>query len=251
MMAVASAAGLQLAITLALACAASGRDDGRSAPARPNVLYLMADDMRPQIGAYGLPFMHTPHLDGLARDGLLFQFAYTQYAVCAPSRNSFLSGRRPDTTKCWSFENHFRQVGPDWTALPQYFREKGYWTSAAGKIYHQGLPPNFDPPSWTVVEQDVIPWVECPVNGTSANSTTNNPNYCNPAEPAADEPFDEEVILSRGLALLDQAKASGKPWFIGIGTHRPHWPWRAPPEFLALCVAGSVLGRQPFLRRPN
>ena len=96
------------------------------APDRPNVLYLMADDMRPQLGAYGIDYMHTPHLDKLAAEGLLFSFAYTQYAVCAPSRNSFLSGRRPDTIKCWNFKNHFRQVGPNWTAMPQYFKEHGY-----------------------------------------------------------------------------------------------------------------------------
>ena len=65
-----------------------------TAPSSPNILYLMADDMRPQMGAYGFNFMHTPHLDRLASEGLLFTFAYTQYAICAPSRNSFLSGRR-------------------------------------------------------------------------------------------------------------------------------------------------------------
>jgi hypothetical protein len=65
----------------------------------PNILYLMADDMRPQLGAYGDPVVKSPNLDALAKDGLLFQYAYTQYAYCCPSRNSFLSGRRPERTQ--------------------------------------------------------------------------------------------------------------------------------------------------------
>ena len=60
----------------------------------PNVLFIIADDMRPQLGCYGLDFMKTPHLDNLAKTGTLFNRAYVQYAFCAPSRNSFMTGRR-------------------------------------------------------------------------------------------------------------------------------------------------------------
>jgi iduronate 2-sulfatase len=231
-----------LLLVLLLLPAAYDAVAAAAAPKKPNVLYLMADDMRPNIKAYGVEFMHTPHLDALAAKGLLFSFAYTQYSVCAPSRNSFLSGRRPDTTKCWSFKNHFRQVGPEWTAMPQYFKNAGYFTAASGKIYHAKLPPNFDGnKSWTVVEQDVLPWHICPGNATDANGGPDNPNYCNPSDPDPAEPFDEEVILARGIQLLDQAHASGQPWWVGIGTHRPHWPWRAPPQFLVSVPLPAVL----------
>ena len=63
----------------------------------PNVLFIIADDMRPQLGCYGLEFMKTPHLDNLAATGTLFNRAYVQYAFCAPSRNSFMTGRRYGT----------------------------------------------------------------------------------------------------------------------------------------------------------
>ena len=59
-------------------------------PAKPNVLHLVADDMRPQLGCYGHDFMKTPHIDNLSATGLLFDFAYTNFAYCAPSRNSFM-----------------------------------------------------------------------------------------------------------------------------------------------------------------
>jgi hypothetical protein len=75
-----------------------------------NVLSIMIDDLRPQLGCYNITVcggqkMHTPHIDTLAARGLTFRFAYTQYAVCSPSRNSFMSGRRPDTTLTYNFKD--------------------------------------------------------------------------------------------------------------------------------------------------
>jgi arylsulfatase A-like enzyme len=70
---------------------------------RPNILHLMADDMRPQLGAYGQGFMATPRLDALAVGALVFTSAYTQFAYFAPSRNSFMTGRRPERTGTLSF----------------------------------------------------------------------------------------------------------------------------------------------------
>ena len=119
---------------------------GVAAMGHRNVLFIAIDDLRPNIAAYGASFMHTPHLDALAASATLFQRAYAQYSFCGPSRNSFLTGRRPDATRAFSFMNHFREpdVGPDWVSLPEHFRKHGYLTLAAGKLFHPGLPPNFD-----------------------------------------------------------------------------------------------------------
>ena len=107
-----------------------------------NVLFIAVDDLRPNLGAYGHSFMHTPRMDELADSGTLFQRAYAQYAFCAPSRNSFMTGRRPDVTRAYSFMNHFREsdVGRNWLSFPQYFRAAGYWAAGAGKLYHPGMP---------------------------------------------------------------------------------------------------------------
>ena len=110
-----------------------------------NVLFIVVDDLRPNIAAHGSKFMVTPQMDALAASGVLFQRAYAQYSLCGPSRTSFLSGRRPDATRAWSFQNHFREgAGADWTSLPEHFRRNGYRTFAAGKLFEKGLPPNFD-----------------------------------------------------------------------------------------------------------
>ena len=117
-----------------------------------NVLMITIDDLRPQLNAYGVSETKTPHIDAFAKGATVFQHAYCQMAVCSPSRNSFMSGRRPDTTKVWNFINHFREteVGANWTSLPQYFKHHGYYSYGAGKLYHPNKPPRNDyPTSWT------------------------------------------------------------------------------------------------------
>eukprot|EP00039_Didymoeca_costata_P032682 m.38853 g.38853 ORF g.38853 m.38853 type:complete len:235 (-) comp9484_c0_seq2:17-721(-) len=109
-------------------------------PNSKNVLFLAVDDMRANIGAYNFTLSSgsfTPNFDKFAQSALRFDFAYVQYAFCSPSRNSFMSGRRPDTTRVWEFEDHFRepQVGPNWVTLPQYFKQFGYLTLGGGKLY--------------------------------------------------------------------------------------------------------------------
>ena len=95
---------LQLLLQLLLVTAAVG--------GRRNVLYLVFDDLRPDLSMYtrGAPAMHTPHLQKLADTGLVFERAYAQQTVCSPSRMSFTTGRRPRTTKAWNFLRHFRQA---------------------------------------------------------------------------------------------------------------------------------------------
>lgn len=88
----------------ALAAAAAVGVAAAPAPAGlKNVLLIVIDDLRPQLGAYGLDEMHTPHIDRLASEGVLFTRAYAQQAICGPTRNSFMSGRYPEKTLTWNF----------------------------------------------------------------------------------------------------------------------------------------------------
>ena len=103
--------------TLLLAATAAAVAQGAEPP--KNVLFVAVDDMRPSIGAFNFSMAHTPNMDQLAETGLVFKRAYVQYAFCAPSRNSFMSGRRPDTTRVWNFMDHFREegVGAEWLSM--------------------------------------------------------------------------------------------------------------------------------------
>lgn len=98
-----------------------------------NVLYLVADDMRADWHAYGLP-VHTPNLDKLRQNSLLYEHAYCQLSVCAPSRMSFMTSLRPDTNKVWNFID----TNPlDSLATPGWFKSFNYLTYGLGKTFHQ------------------------------------------------------------------------------------------------------------------
>jgi len=91
----------------------------RPAGNRPNVLFIAIDDLRPQLGCYGKDYIVSPNIDRLAAEGLLFERAYCQQAVCAPSRASILSGCRPDTTRIYDLNTPLRKAMPDILSLPQ------------------------------------------------------------------------------------------------------------------------------------
>ena len=102
----------------------------------PNVLFIAVDDLRPQLGCYGVDAVHSPHIDELASEGVVFERAYCQQSVCAPSRASVLTGCRPDTSTIYDLQTPVRSVMPDVLTLPQHFKNHGYTTRSIGKIYH-------------------------------------------------------------------------------------------------------------------
>src|SRR4051812_24366471 len=131
---------------------AVGQSAAESAARRPNVLFIMADDFRAELASYGSPAI-TPSLDRLAKMGVQFERAYCQQAVCNPSRSSMLTGRRPDTIRIWNNSQHFRDLNPDVTTLPLWFKEHGYETRCVGKIFHNWhTKVHGDPRSWSAPE---------------------------------------------------------------------------------------------------
>ena len=99
-----------------------------------NVLYILSDDMRADLGSYGIHSAHTPNLDALASRSLVLERAYCQIAVCSPSRQSFLTSLRPDTHGVWNFIDANPKTVQ---ATPGHFRDHGYLTLGLGKIFHE------------------------------------------------------------------------------------------------------------------
>ena len=108
-----------------------------------NVLFIISDDMRPDLRVYHRenaptpvgPTMHTPNLDLLASNSLLLTRAYVQFPLCTPSRSSMLTGRRPETIQVYALSDEFRDAG-NFTTLPQFFKENGYFSTGIGKVFH-------------------------------------------------------------------------------------------------------------------
>jgi arylsulfatase A-like enzyme len=114
----------------------------------PNVLFFMSDDMRVELGCYGSRFgAKTPNLDALGAAGVRFDRNYCQYPLCNPSRTSLLTNRHPTTTMVWGNRTDFRTAHQDWVSLPQLFRNNGYVSMRAGKIFHDLYD---DARGWTI-----------------------------------------------------------------------------------------------------
>src|SRR5437762_1850645 len=102
-----------------------------------NVLFIVSDDLNCSLGCYGDKVTQTPNIDRLAARGVRFDRAYCNYPVCNASRTSFLSGRRPETTKVLGNGTEPRiALGAAFKFLPEYFHDHGYFTASIGKISH-------------------------------------------------------------------------------------------------------------------
>lgn len=150
----------------------------------PNVLFVMLDDFRGGINALGDKLAKTPHMDQLVKKSYYFSNVYAQQALCAPSRNSMLTSRRPDTLLTYNFQHYWRTFVGNYTTMPQYFKEKGYRTESIGKIFHHG-------PSSNKTDDYPYSW-SSPVYIPSTQDYRNKPVCCR----------QNILILSRGAHLF-------------------------------------------------
>ncbi len=205
-------------------------------PARPNVLFIAADDLRPDLGCYGSAGAKTPQLDALARRGVLFERAYAQQAVCNPSRASVLTGRRPDTLKVWDLKTHFRETLPDVVTLPQHFKQHGYTAVDIGKIYHNesGAKPTFpfaDPVSWSEPPSfaEGPHWRDWVVPGDAAGPKGKGGAV--QCLDVPDEAYLDGRIAAAAVSKLRVLAENREPFFLAVGFWKPHLPFNAPKKY--------------------
>ncbi|HMV85668.1 MAG TPA: sulfatase [Blastocatellia bacterium] len=219
---------------------ASPNESALSQPARkPNVLFIVADDLRNELGAYGSPVAKTPNLDRLAKRGMRFDAAYCQYPVCNPSRTSLLTGLRPDTTRVVDNSTNFRTTLPDVVTLPQVFRENGYRTTSFGKIFHRGLTMEDlrtdmdDKASWDEVRY--FQTTPLGFKGEGRNLTDGKLAWCNwRAAEGTDEDQPDGQIAREAINVLEQRAKDKQPFFLAVGLHKPHDPFIAPKKYFDL-----------------
>src|ERR1051325_3962527 len=206
---------------------------------RLNVLFIMADDFRAELASYGSS-AHTPNLDRLARRGMQFDRAYAQQAVCNPSRSSMLTGRRPDTLGLYVNGTHFRELKPDVTTLPLWFKENGYTTRCVGKIFHNWhTKEHGDPRSWSAPEflhyanhGDDDAQVSGPLPPNHARTTTGfgyAKNGLCECRDVPDEAYYDGRVATEAVRVLAEVK--DKPFFLAVGFWKPHAPFNAPKKY--------------------
>lgn len=228
-----------------------------AADTRPNVLFIVVDDLRPELGCYGADDVRSPHIDRLAKKGMLCRRAYAQYPVCNPSRSSFLSGLRPDETGIVSNDVPFRARLPDIVALPQLFRQHGWFTAGIGKIFHRGQdaagePARFqDPKSWDHFFDASRDPPAAGRGGVGRNLTDGRLKWC--AWRAADGGDDDQpdgANVVAALRVLEEHKDG--PFFLALGIHKPHDPFVAPRAYFDLAPDGATkLAAEPADRSPQ
>jgi len=191
-----------------------------SAQGKYNVLFITIDDLRPLLGCYGYPEMHTPNIDALAKRGTLFNRAYCQFPVCNPSRASVLTGLRPDTVGVYDNFENFRETVPEAVTLPQHFKAHGYHTRSVGKITH-GPNALLDQLSWSAPI-----WREFwrPIDKTM------NPSW--QALDVPDNELEDGRIADAAVDVLKQIK--DREFFLAVGFNKPHLPFYAPSKYFDL-----------------
>jgi iduronate 2-sulfatase len=222
-------------------------------PKKPlNVLFFPIDDLRPDFAAYGNPDVITPNMTRLAKNGVVFNRAYCQQAVCNPSRASLLTGLRPDKLKVWDLQTNMRSIHPDLLTLPQYFKQNGYTTVGLGKAFHNIFPDslswtkdvyipgyNFDPDAIYASQENLKIIEEKKQKFLESKNTSRIDKYglwyikANATENAdvEDNAYYDAIQATEAIKQLNELKNTNQPFFLSVGFYKPHLPFNAPKKY--------------------
>ena len=222
-------------------------------PRTPHLLYGIAvDDLRPELGCYGTPLIHTPNIDRLAARSWLFQRHFVTVPTCGASRHSLLTGMLPRTNADLNNQASARQLAnqPEQEApetFVHHLRRNGYYTVGIGKLTHHpdgrvyGYTDSISdimelPHSWDEMLFDHGKW------GTGHNAffgyadgsnRQSRDSQVKPYEAAEvqDEGYPDGLTANLALKKMNELAQKDQPFFLGVGFFKPHLPFTAPQKY--------------------
>jgi arylsulfatase A-like enzyme len=220
--------------------------------AKPNVLFIAIDDLKPMLGCYGDKQVQSPRIDQLAKRGLVFENSQCQFPVCGPSRASLLTGLRPDTTKVYDLKTKMRDIHPDILTLPQHFKNNGYETVGMGKIFDSRCVDNreaMDQPSWSIpyvhvwgkgdlasgfANPETVEWFRSQKDAKGKKVSEWSVKNVPPVEGSEDVPdntYNDGAIADEAVEWIGKLSQQDKPFFLAVGFQKPHLPFIAPKKY--------------------
>ena len=224
---------------------------------RRNVLFIMVDDLRPQLGCFGKSFMHSPHIDELARRGRLFERAYCMVPTCGASRASIMSGLRPNAHRFVSYTARADEDAPGFITMNQHLKNHGYRTISLGKIFH--FP-----------DDSLSGWSEKPWRPSTSNYrdkqaekeaiAAHRKKYPKrlkvrgmpyEASDAHESEYRDYQITSRAIEHLKELQRADSPFFLAVGFFKPHLPFCAPQKYWDLYDFDSIQVPDNYRKPPE
>ncbi len=192
-----------------------------------NVLFIVVDDLTTTLGCYGHPTVKTPNIDRLAQMGVRYNHAYCNYAVSGPSRSSFLTGLKPETTTILDNRKTLQSVLGERITLPYLFKQNGFHTMSLGKVFHGDKEHN-DPKAW----DEIYGYSPSPIGktGEKRNMTNGALKWCEWMAAEGDDEDQPDGQIARKAVEFISAKKE-KPFFLAVGFHKPHDPFFAPKKY--------------------
>jgi iduronate 2-sulfatase len=207
-----------------------------------NVLFIAVDDLRTELNCYGADHIKSPNIDRLAANGVRFNKAFVQQAICMASRASLMSGIRPEKLGIYTGES-VEDIMPDILTLNKFFKQNGYTISSCGKIYHFGedtkkqFGEDYIAPKQTWEGSGYV--TKESIKKQALNTRTGRgPAYEN--ADVNDTIYKDGINTLNAVRKLEQLKNSDKPFFMAVGLTKPHLPFCAPKKYWDMYPEESV-----------
>ncbi len=212
---------------------------------RPNVLFIIVDDLRPQLNCYGDKRAISPNIDKIASQGVVFSRAYCQVPVCGASRASLFTGIRPARDRFKTYYTRAETDAPNAITLPEHFRKNGYHTLANGKVFHHN---DDSVQSWSEPHyQPEGNWRDYQLETNIELNKTHEAGPPYECIDAGDSVYKDGKMIDKSISDLKRLSKMDNPFFLAAGVVKPHLPFNAPKKYWDMHPLETIdLADNPF-----